>query len=364
MTTRHPPPPTRYGAIQAKTAQVKMAQAKLTARPPAGVAGKPPTPPPGPPKPAGGYMIAPRGRGGTVQCAHAYDLHSDARALEHNKIRETQIIYINGRYIASANGKMETDLLYELAKDKLIQGRAVVKAADPAAAYEKASAKFVILEGVDQGGLALHAEQNLLRVVDHLLRSGTAIAEDIEVWGQKTPCSMCAKVLKAFSTSLQASHGYALVYDGKENYVLPATVPNQTAPNRVTNGKSYTKSASEAPPLKLDAWGGDGAYALFHAAYEQARPRTQEESEHLMAIAQQEARAREKQAKQQQQQQSAASSSQNAAHGSGLKHRRSVQVEVEKRPLLQKPQDKPVFRGKKKAQAKGFLYYLTCGCLR
>jgi hypothetical protein len=37
---------------------------------------------------------------------------------------------------------------------------------------------------------------------------------------------------------------------------------------------------------------------------------------------------------------------------------------VEMKPLLQKPQDKPVSRGKKKAQAKGLLYYLTCGCLR
>jgi hypothetical protein len=360
MTTRHPPPPTRYGAIQAKIAQTRMA-----ARPPAGAAGKPPPPPPGPPMPAGGHVIAPRGRGGTVQCVHAYDLHSDAKALEIKGIRETQIIYINGRYIASSNGKMETDLLYQLAKDRLIQGRAVVKAADPASAYEKAGAKFVILEGVDQGGLALHAEQNLLRVVDHLLRSGTAITEDIEVWGQKTPCSMCAKVLNAFSTSLQASHGYALVYDGKANYVLPATVPNQTAPNRVTTGKAYTKSASEAPPLKLDAWGNGGAYAAFHAAYEQARPRTQEESEHLMAIAQQEEQARERLARQQQQQQAAASSSQGAAHGGGLRQRRHATPRaVEEKPLLQKPPEKKILHGKRKAEAKGFLYYLTCGCLR
>jgi len=219
---------------------------------------------------------------------HAPELHRSADDLKkRSKVQEVQILFVNGCHIASANGSQETRTLKGLLDkaEERVMGKAVSFATTPEAAYRQATKgnNFVIFEGANQGEGDLHAEQNLLRVINYMLQSNIAIQGEIEIWGQKPPCSKCASVLEAFAEALFLDYGYTLVFDNKKNYQLPEGV-ERTAPNRVTTtNPRKTDTDTSIPPLVLEqempeqgVVGEDNAlrYTAFLKNYKTRRPTT------------------------------------------------------------------------------------------
>lgn len=277
----HPPPPTRYGSPRPPD------RSGVAVQPAAARPTRAPSLPPGPPPLAAAGLVQPRRPGlvlppgaglpgrGTVQCAHAQELHAGSEAVwklgRHlqNAIREVQILLVNGRRIYSANNSVETTSLETVIGNARGKGD-VILAKTPKAAYTAAAnpTKLVILEG-DSGSAPMHAEQNLLRVVDHLLQTGTAITGTVEVWGVKTPCTTCRKVLNAFAAALNARFNTTLEYEGSGAVIFDGIKPYKTD--------------GEFDPLTLGPLAPEAglAYQQFHADYEGTRPKTMAELEQI-----------------------------------------------------------------------------------
>lgn len=221
MSRSIPPPPTRYGPLG--PGQVLTAKPAPGARP-ASRPQSPPPPRPGPPAPA-----APAREAGTLQKAHAGKLNKAARKIlwknrndsEAGKTikgcQEVQVMYINGAKFISGNTEDDNEaiLASTYASTRNIKRVGVAGCAKAAAAGTVGM--WVLGGGSGSKGSEVHAEQNLLRIVDYMIqyRMLDGIDTPIEVWGTKPPCGRCAQVLTAYADALYKRFGKHLLFEGR-----------------------------------------------------------------------------------------------------------------------------------------------------
>lgn len=214
MPPRYPPPPTRFGPVTPSTGSIQpKTQGPAVIRS---------VHPPGPPAPAFATTTAPRG---TMQRMNAAALNQTAHTtlykipgnLKGGKVdglkncQEVQVMSINGNFFISANTLDDTLTITKLSGHPIkgVDGCAKI-AATPGTAR-------VVLKGTGSKGEEVHAEQNLLHIIDHLLKDGSIaqVNGHIEVWGTKPPCGGCKRVLSAYADSLFLNYGVHLLFEGR-----------------------------------------------------------------------------------------------------------------------------------------------------